>query len=66
MILYVTFTFESPTYEVHKEINSFSYGYVGLYYNGWDPIEHTLRLIFPGILRELSNDFVSVFSKQLF
>jgi len=46
-LVWVTFTFESPTYEVQKEINSFSYGYVELYYNGWDPIEHTFEILLP-------------------
>ena len=46
-MVWVTFTFESPTYESHKEISAFSYGFVQLYYNGWDPIEHTITVTLP-------------------
>jgi len=45
--VWVTFTFENPTYETHKEQGVFSYGYVELYYNGWDPIEHTFYIYLP-------------------
>lgn len=46
-LVWVTFTFESPTYETHKEIGSFSYGFVQQYYSGWGPIEHTFEIHLP-------------------
>lgn len=46
-LVWVTFTFETPSYEPHKEIGTFSYGYVQQYYNGWDPIEHTFEIHLP-------------------
>jgi hypothetical protein len=46
-VVWTTFTFESPTYENHKEMGAFSYGFVELYFNGWDAIEHTFQIHLP-------------------
>ena len=45
-IVWTAFSFESPTYEIHKEMGAFSLGYVHLYYNG-GPMEHTFQIYLP-------------------
>ena len=44
--VWVTYTFETPTYETHKEHAVFGYGYIDMYYNG-APIEYTSYIYLP-------------------
>jgi len=54
-IVWATFTFESPSYDIHKDLNAFSYGYVQMYYNSWDPLQPTINIYLPWKSTESKN-----------
>ena len=53
-IVWTEFSFESPTYEIHKEIGAFNLGYVHLYWQG-GPMEHTFQIHLPWNAPEAKN-----------